>query len=229
MSGGSNQLLPPVGLTTTPTGTTGSSTYDYSVTAVNAYGGQSTATATGTSKGNATLSGSNYNHIAWSAVTGATGYDVYATYPTTGLIGYTTSNSFNDTGISAAPLNSSSAPTINTTAQLTVEGGALFENTTNSIDAFQIDNASGNFMLNADSNNNKIEIGQIGTPALLLATPGGGGSLPASTTYYFKITALDAEGDQSTPTLENYGTTSGTCVASGNCEIGLIWSNVGGS
>lgn len=60
-------------------GALGTTTYGYKVTATNAYG-ETEASVEGTSPyGNATLSGTNWNIISWSAVDGATGYKLYRT------------------------------------------------------------------------------------------------------------------------------------------------------
>ena len=163
LSGGANQLATPGAPTVSPQGTTGSQRWDYTVTAINAYGAETVASTAGTtSSGNATLSSSNYNQISWSAVSGASGYKIYRTYATsgtpstTGLIGSTSSTSFNDTGIGA---NSITSPTINTTGQLTVQGAVLFQNTSNSTTAFQVQNSSGTSYLDVDTTNGRVGIG----------------------------------------------------------------------
>lgn len=81
-------LTTPTGVTVTPFGTTGATTYTYRVTAINAYGESLGSIAASTATGNATLSGVNTNHISWSAVTGAAGYKIYRTVggATTGVI-----------------------------------------------------------------------------------------------------------------------------------------------
>ena len=58
-------------------GTAGSTSYEYEITAVNKNGETLASTATTTTTGNATLSGTNYNQITWSAVDGADSYNVY--------------------------------------------------------------------------------------------------------------------------------------------------------
>lgn len=93
----------PTAPTVTPQGTTGSTTWSYWIIAVNDHG-QSYPGATGTTTtGNATLSGSNFNQISWSAVTGADSYLVMrqdvGSGENPGLIGTTTGTSFDDTGL----------------------------------------------------------------------------------------------------------------------------------
>lgn len=70
-------LTPPVGLTVTPTGTTGSTIYGYVITATDAYGETTPSATATTTTANATLSGSNYNALAWTADAGAADYNIY--------------------------------------------------------------------------------------------------------------------------------------------------------
>jgi hypothetical protein len=99
--------------TVTATGGTGSTTWKYYIVSKNTTGQSLPGTETQITNGFATLSGTHYNHIAWSAVSGATGYDVLrsaagGTPNTTGLIGSTTSaTSFNDTGLAATSYTNS--------------------------------------------------------------------------------------------------------------------------
>lgn len=102
----------PTGLTVTPTGTPGTTTWGYAITAINAVGETIACTEVLAATGNAVLSSSNYNALAWTAVTGATSYGVYrktagGTPATTGLIALPTTNSYNDQGaaISGGILN----------------------------------------------------------------------------------------------------------------------------
>jgi len=122
LSGGSNSLATPSTPTITAEGGTGSASYYYTVTAVNAYGGETTASPAGfDSNGYAALTYTYYNQINWSAVTGASGYKIYRTQVTsgsptsTGLIGSTSGTTFDDYGLAA----SGSSPTTNSTGQLT--------------------------------------------------------------------------------------------------------------
>lgn len=72
-------LAAPTAPTVTPTGTTGATSYTYKIVAINATGTTGASTGTTTSTGNATLDGTNYNALSWTAVTDATGYWVYRT------------------------------------------------------------------------------------------------------------------------------------------------------
>jgi len=94
----------PAGLTVTATGETGSTTWGYRVSAVNENGETLACAEVQAADGNANLSESNYNALAWTTVTGAASYNVYrvtagGTPATTGLIGSPTTNSLNDTGL----------------------------------------------------------------------------------------------------------------------------------
>lgn len=70
-------LTTPVGLSVTPTGTTGSTAYSYRISAFNSVGETLACAAVAISNGNATLNATNYNALAWTATAGATGYNVY--------------------------------------------------------------------------------------------------------------------------------------------------------
>lgn len=94
--------------TVTPQGATGATSYSYKVVAVDADGNRTTpSTAGSTATGNATLNGSNFNRVSWSAVPAATKYEVYrsasgGTPSSTGKIGEATASPFDDTGLAAA-------------------------------------------------------------------------------------------------------------------------------
>jgi hypothetical protein len=88
----------------TVVGTPGASTWSYVIVAKQADGTYSQASPVGTTLlGNTTLNGTNYNHIVWPAVLGATSYDIYRTAhgsspSTNGFIGSTDQTSFDDQG-----------------------------------------------------------------------------------------------------------------------------------
>jgi hypothetical protein len=94
------------------------------VVALQSDGSHTVASAVGsTSTGNATLSGTNYNSVAWTAPTGYYTVNIYRTVggATQGKIFTGASNSvspLSDTGLAA----SGSAPTANTTGGLSVAG-----------------------------------------------------------------------------------------------------------
>lgn len=62
--------------------TTGSKDYSYRISAFNATGETLASTATAITNGTSSLSATNYNSITWSAVSGATGYNVWGRYAT---------------------------------------------------------------------------------------------------------------------------------------------------
>lgn len=97
-------LTTPTGLSVTPMGTGGSTTYSYRVSAFNNQGETLAVAAASTTTGNATLSSTNYNLLDWNDVSGATGYNIYGRKATG--IGHTfmasvygeTNSTYNDTG-----------------------------------------------------------------------------------------------------------------------------------
>lgn len=110
-------ILTPSGPNVTVQGTPGATTYSYKVVAT--FGnGHSAASPVGTTvTGNATLSATNSNLLAWAAVQYATGYTIYRTAggATQGAIGTTAALAMVDTGFTA---DGTTAPTLNTTGSL---------------------------------------------------------------------------------------------------------------
>lgn len=94
-------LTTPVGLAITPTGTSGSTTYSYRVSAFNSVGETLACATVNTTTGNATLNATNYNALAWTATANAVGYNIYGRYAT-GLgetyMGTVYTNSYDDKG-----------------------------------------------------------------------------------------------------------------------------------
>jgi hypothetical protein len=70
-------LVTPTNLAVSPQGTTGSTAYSYRVSAVNAIGETLAASSVAIANGNATLSATNFNRVSWTAVSGATGYNIW--------------------------------------------------------------------------------------------------------------------------------------------------------
>lgn len=128
------QLATPAAPTITQGGSGASTHYTYAVSAVLADGATQTSISTGTQTtgGASTLNGTNYNIITWSAVTGATSYNIYriassGTPASTGLIGNTTGTTFHDTGIAGTTI----WPNLNATGMLNAasniyNGGRLY-------------------------------------------------------------------------------------------------------
>lgn len=75
-------LTTPAGLTVTATGSAGSTAYSYRVSGFNAAGETVGCTSVAIANGNATLSASNYNALAWTATAGAVGYNIWGRYAT---------------------------------------------------------------------------------------------------------------------------------------------------
>lgn len=99
-------IATPTGGSVTPQGTTGSTTYNYKVTAIaeDTFEQSLPTAALSTASGNASLTATNFNRIAWSAVSGATKYDVYKEDNDSGLYGYigtTEDLQFDDTNYEA--------------------------------------------------------------------------------------------------------------------------------
>ena len=104
-------LTTPSTPTITPQGTTGATSYGYKIVALSRTGYTAASTEGTTATGNATLSATNNNRITWSAITGATYYQIYRTTggATQGIIatvGSTTT--LDDTGLTGG---SETAPT----------------------------------------------------------------------------------------------------------------------
>jgi hypothetical protein len=116
-------LANPGAPTVTNVGTTGAATWTYKIVAKQLDGSNTAAGAAGsTTTGNATLTTSNYNHLAWTAVTGAASYDIYRTAhgttpSTNGKLATVTAPivTYDD---KAAAGNGASAPIINSTGTM---------------------------------------------------------------------------------------------------------------
>ena len=90
----------PTTLTVTPIGTPGTTTYGYRVSATTTAGTSILCAEVTTATGNATLSATNYNALAWTAVANATEYNIYRTTGglTQGLLGTATTATYTDDG-----------------------------------------------------------------------------------------------------------------------------------
>jgi len=110
-------LTTPANLTVTPSGTTGSTTYSYRVSAFNSVGETVACTSVQTTTGNAVLNATNYNALNWDDVAGAIGYNIYGRYAT-GLgetyLGTVYVSEYNDKG-QDDPSTSILAPEANST------------------------------------------------------------------------------------------------------------------
>lgn len=129
-------LAAPGAPTVIPFGASGSTAYTYRIVAKAGDGTTTNAgAATSIANGNATLSGSNYNTLTWTPVTGAASYDVYRTASSgtpasTGKIATVTAPAYND---QAAVGDSSSPPGFNSTGNLVYRDGTGTVNPTRTI------------------------------------------------------------------------------------------------
>lgn len=92
----------PTGQSATQNGATGATSYSWKITAIadETYEESLPSSAASIANGNATLSAANNVSVSWSAVTGATEYNVYrAVNGVYGFIGTAVGTSFTDTGI----------------------------------------------------------------------------------------------------------------------------------
>ena len=111
----------------------------------------------------------------------------------------------------------------------TLTGGAIIggSGSTNSTSLLSVQNASGSSLLNVDSVNQRVNIvstfSPMSSPLNLVANAASGGSLSV-TTYYYKVTALDNDGGQTTVSNESFATTNG-----GNLSVSLTWNQVVGA
>lgn len=128
----SNIASPTTAPVITHGGTPGSSTQTYVVAAYASGALISVSSAGTTTSGNATLNGTNYNTITWSAVAGADLYKIYRTVATTpstlGKIGQTSATTIDDTGLSGDAAATPTNPNVYTTtlnAQLPLVPGTI--------------------------------------------------------------------------------------------------------
>jgi hypothetical protein len=145
-------LATPGAPTVTPQGTTGATTYTYYVVALDRAGYKTLKSANAsTATGNATLSGSNFNRITWSAVPGAVSYDVIRSVggASQGSIALaTTALTVDDTGLAASAY---SAPARNATADLVVGGGLTVTTDFDANGALKITDGTNNKFVRMDS------------------------------------------------------------------------------
>ena len=93
-------------------GTSGTTTYIYTITSVSGRGEAPNVSVVTTVTGNASLSSTNYNQLSWAGIAGALSYQVYCyNAGTYYLIGTTTATSFQDTGLA---LGTEVPPLVNT-------------------------------------------------------------------------------------------------------------------
>jgi len=110
------ELAVPANVNALAQGTTGSTSYSYRVSALNASGESLASSLESVSNGNASLDATNYNRITWNGVAGATKYRVYGNDAANlVLLGETTDVAFDDKG-GGSIAGAKTVPNINTTA-----------------------------------------------------------------------------------------------------------------
>jgi hypothetical protein len=122
LSDSPTQLLAPGSPSVANVGTPGSTNDQYVVTTLNAKG-ETTPSGIGvTTTASATLDGTNYNTLTWTAVIGATGYNIYKLIGAVfQFLGTTSGTTFNDQGASTT----SQAPPLSNTTMTLLDGGPL--------------------------------------------------------------------------------------------------------
>lgn len=170
-AGASCSLTTPNAPTVNPQGTTGTTTYQYQVVAMDGKGGYTAASPVTTiTNGNATLSSTNYNNIQWTPVTGAVAYIVYGTIGGSWFpMANTTVTSFNDNGTATYSiwgLNSNTPPAIsgNQTLFTTISSGGgtatltLTNNATTSVSSAKVYHDDTLAIQNALNNGSSVKI-----------------------------------------------------------------------
>jgi len=129
----SAQLTAPTISSVTNVGTTGSTTYTYVVVARLLNKGYVVSAPVSTTTGNATLSVSNYNVVAWAQSVGAYEYDVYRTVggATQGKITTKTQAATGSYGDQGAAGDGTTPPTGNSTGNIVAGGTSTLFRTTN--------------------------------------------------------------------------------------------------
>lgn len=201
-------LPTPSAPTITTGGTAGSTTYSYTITALDGVGETIASSAGSTATGNATLTAGNYTIITWNSISGATSYKVYRTVggATQGLITTVTTKlgatqTTNDTGLAA----SGSSPTTNTTGGAILQGGGLTLGTAST--------TNGTLVLRNSTNANTVTL-QTGTTSssysLVLPTAVGTTGQCLSTTVAGAVSTLGWATCNGSGLLSSNNTWSGT-------------------
>jgi parallel beta-helix repeat protein len=183
LQGGLSSLqlpVPTLSSTVTVTGTAGTTTYRYQITALDGQGETTGSTIEQTTTGNATPSASNYNTITWTPVGGAYQYRIYRCTGAscTPLRLATVAGNTSSYRDQAAGAPSGAVPTTNTTGgasfsgaiqggsaaitgSLNVSGATLFKNTSDSTTAFQIQKSDSSVLFVADTANMQVTIATL--------------------------------------------------------------------
>ncbi|MEI9913650.1 MAG: hypothetical protein WDN66_01430 [Candidatus Saccharibacteria bacterium] len=110
-------------------------------------------------------------------------------------------------------------------------GAVTIENSTNSTAALQIQNSSAANLLTADTTNMRLGVdvtyALMSSPTISgTATATTGGTLAQNTTYYYEITAVDANGGETTPSTQASQLTGNTTATN---TITLTWAPIAGA
>lgn len=246
-----------VNLTAIPTGPTGTTSRKIYRTAVggSTYGllttlGDNTTTTYGDTTADGSLgaaipvsntatTNTNNASLTWTAVVGATSYHIYrgTTAGRESVYFSSATNSYTDTGAagttgSIVTSDSTARVGIGTsspTANLTVVGTTVLQTPVNSTTAFQIQNASGNALFNADTSNMRLGVNvtyaQMSSPGTLtLSLISGSSTFGTGTTYMYVVTAVDGAGGETTGTDEASIATNGT-----GQSVQISWTPITGA
>lgn len=232
--------------TLTIQGTSGATTRRYRFVANFADGSHSPISAENTTTtSNATLTGSNFVRITFSAVSKASYYTIYRTTSggtpsTLGKIGTTTSTTFDDTGL-AGDGNVPSTTLANTTGAIKFYGtsGTVLENGLKSIPGTAGNGTTingyaliaGTYNTSEDYTNlshvwtSKVTAFKLGRPAIgSLTTNGSAGS----TTYKYRVTAVDLNMNESNWSPEvTIATGNATLTGSNSINININGTGLG--
>ncbi|HEY2003645.1 MAG TPA: hypothetical protein VGH44_00845 [Candidatus Saccharimonadia bacterium] len=161
---------------------------------------------------------------------GSGNHQVYTTYGSNAGVTMpsTFTTTFSNTALDSIYANVTEAGALASTLTLNPLTGVTVATPTNSTTAFQVQNASSAPLLTADTSNMRLGVNvtysSMTIPSGLTLGTISGGSLSATTAYYYKVTAIDSAGGETTPT-------AASCIAttSTNKTITLYWTAVTGA
>ena len=105
-----------------------------------------------------------------------------------------------------------------------VNGAVTLQNAANSAGALQVQNNTGVNALAVNTVTGVVSAGGLATPVISSTSAASGGSLTASSTYYYELTAVDANGYETAASVEASRATTGT-----NKKITVNWSAITGA
>jgi hypothetical protein len=233
-AGAAFTLNPPTAASVTPTGTTGSTVYAYTIASLNATGGvgQSIANVT-TATGNATLSATNFNAVNWSPPSG-TAPAAYAIYGNKagslvliGIVPFGT-NTFSDIGAAAItgtnlpdwlPAAPQTGASLASWLITTVSSGAGTTALTLAFNA--ITTATAQFVIHDDTASLQAAITAAQTAGSVLFVPPGSYQVTSALNVTSRLTLLGA-GYQGDSGQNNIGG-SGSYNSAANITSGSGW------